>query len=238
MKQAKPERTWLDRAEHIEALLEAAGELDAGARIDRRAMPRRALLATLTFAGLRIGEALSLRWRNVDLTAGRLRVTASKTDAGTRQVDLLPALRAEPAAHKAETAFGGPDDFVFPTESGAESERNNVRRRVLFRSVERANENLAKRDRNPLPDGLTPHSLRRTFISFLLAIGREVPYVMRQVGHADPKVTLSIYAQVMYGGEGERARLRALIEGFAPASEAADNEPQVAASGDQLSLGL
>jgi integrase len=53
----------------------------------------------------------------------------------------------------------------------------------------------------PLPDGLTPHSLRRTFISLLLAIGEEVPYVMRQVGHADPKVTLSIYAQVMFRGE-------------------------------------
>lgn len=72
---------------------------------------------------------------------------------------------------------------------------------------------MAKQERNPLPEGLTPHSLRRTFISLLLAIGREVPYVMRQVGHADPKVTLSIYAQVMYGGEGERERLRALVEG-------------------------
>jgi hypothetical protein len=30
---------------------------------------------------------------------------------------------------------------------------------------------------------------------------------MRQVGHADPKVTLSIYAQVRFRGEGERERL-------------------------------
>ncbi len=36
---------------------------------------------------------------------------------------------------------------------------------------------------------------------------------MRQVGHADPKVTLSIYAQVMTRGEQERSRLRALLEG-------------------------
>ena len=36
---------------------------------------------------------------------------------------------------------------------------------------------------------------------------------MRQVGHTDPKVTLSIYAQVMYRGEGERERLKAVIEG-------------------------
>jgi hypothetical protein len=41
--------------------------------------------------------------------------------------------------------------------------------------------------------------------------GPEVPYVMRQVGHADPNVTLSIYAQVMYRREGERERLQALV---------------------------
>jgi Phage integrase central domain len=53
LRQRAPERTWLDRAEQIEALLQAAGELDSEARVDRRATPRRALLATLTLAGLR-----------------------------------------------------------------------------------------------------------------------------------------------------------------------------------------
>jgi integrase len=101
LKQRAPERSWLDRAEQIEAFLQAAGELDREARRDRRAMPRRVLLATLTLAGLRIGEALSLRWRDIDLAAGRLRVRGSKTDAGIRQVDLLPALREELSAHKA-----------------------------------------------------------------------------------------------------------------------------------------
>ena len=60
--------------------------------------------------------------------------------------------------------------------------------------------------------------MRRTFISLLLAIGEDVPYVMGQVGHADPKVTLSIYAQVMFRGEGERERLEALVNGAEPVS--------------------
>src|SRR5271165_5952465 len=55
-----PRRSWLDRADHITALLDAAGTLDTNAKFCRG--QRRALLATLTFAGLRIGEALSLRW--------------------------------------------------------------------------------------------------------------------------------------------------------------------------------
>ncbi len=97
--------------------------------------------------------------------------------------------------------------------SGAAQNPNNIRNRTLAKSVERADANLAKRDANSLPEDLTPHSLRRTFISLLLALGEEVPYVMRQVGHADPKVTLSIYARVMFRGEGETERLRALVEG-------------------------
>ncbi|MDE3075006.1 MAG: site-specific integrase, partial [Chloroflexota bacterium] len=56
-----PPRSWLDRADHIAALLDGARTLDARARVLRG--QRRALLATLMFAGLRIGEALSLRWR-------------------------------------------------------------------------------------------------------------------------------------------------------------------------------
>ncbi len=236
LKERKPERTWLDRAEQIVALLDAGGELDAEARIDRKATPRRAFLATLTLAGLRISEALDLRWRDVDLAAGRLRVTDAKTDAGVRQVDLLPALREELSVHKAQTRFAGNDGFVFPTESGARQDRNNARQRVVVRSVARANENLTARGRNPLPEGITPHSLRRTFISLLLATGAEVPYVMRQVGHSDPKVTLSIYAQVMYRGEGERERLKAVVEGSDWALLGTGGDFQVPEPGEQMTL--
>jgi integrase len=236
LKQRKPERTWLDRAEQITALLRAAGELDREARFDRRATPRRTLLAALALEGLRIGETLALRWRDVDLAAGRLRVRDSKTDAGVRHIDLLPALREELSVHKAKTRFGAPDDFVFPTDRGGKANPSNVRHRIMAKTIERANERLAQREAAPLPEGLTPHSLRRTFISLLLATGEEVPYVMRQVGHADPKVTLSIYAQVMFRGEGEQERLKALVEGsdWALMGTAADLE--ATEPGEQLSL--
>ena len=56
----KPKRTWIDGADQLAALLDGAAVLDASAR--RRAGQRRALIATLAFAGLRIGELLALTW--------------------------------------------------------------------------------------------------------------------------------------------------------------------------------
>jgi integrase len=100
LKQRAPQRTWLDRADQIGALLAAGGELDEEARADRRGVPRRGILATLALAGLRIGEALALRWRDVDLAAGRLRVRDSKTDAGVREVDLRRSGRSSPSTRR------------------------------------------------------------------------------------------------------------------------------------------
>lgn len=155
-------------------------------------------------------------------TVSRIRVSVKP---GLAQVDLVPALREALSVHKTETRFGALGDLVFPTESGCRQDRNNARRRVVIKSVERASENLIGRGLNPLPEGITPHSLRRTFISLLLATGAEVPYVMRQVGHSDPKVTLSIYAQVMYRGEGERERLKAVVESTDWALTGTDSGP-------------
>jgi integrase len=48
----------------------------------------------------------------------------------------------------------------------------------------------------PMPR-TTPHSLRRTYISIaLLANNFDVKFVMSQVGHADSKMTLDVYAQL------------------------------------------
>src|SRR3712207_7101648 len=55
---------------------------------------------------------------------------------------------------------------------------------------------LAERGLPPLPH-ITPHSLRRTYISIaLLANNFDVKWVMSQVGHADSKMTLDVYAQL------------------------------------------
>lgn len=212
LKTTKPARVYLDRAEQIAALLDAAGELDREARSNGR-IARRALLATLTFAGLRISELLDLEWRDVDLAAGRLRVRRSKTEAGSRYVDLLPVLRDELSAHKAGIADPAPNAYVFPSAAGTRQDGNRVRSRVLAKAVDRADKRLAADGQTPLPEGLTLHALRRTCASVLVALGKDPRYVMAQLGHTHPSLTLGIYAQAMTASDEDRERLRLLVEG-------------------------
>jgi integrase len=208
---------WLDRAEHIEALLDAAGQLDrhAGTRggHDQKGglVYRRALLATLVFAGLRMGELTALRWRDLDLAANRLIVHTSKTDAGVRQIDLLPVLRDELAAYKARAPSTEPDGYVFATAAGTQPKQANIRRRVFDQALELANEKVVEAGDVPLPERLTPHKLRHTFASILVASGVDPGVVMDQLGHADPGFTLRVYRHGMRRDPTARERLRALV---------------------------
>jgi integrase len=151
LKAAKPRRTWLELDE-VRALLDAAGT-------------HRALLATMILSGLRVSELTSLRWRSVDLPRGVLHVAESKTDAGVRQVDLSPDLLDELKLHKAKAHPESDEALVFPTRNGTPLHRANVSNRILAKAIERANAERAKVDLPPIQEGVTNHSLRRTFAS-------------------------------------------------------------------------
>lgn len=218
LKEDKPSRTYL-QPDQVGALLSAAGRLDADAR-EGDTRRRRPLLATLTLAGLRISEALDLRWRDVNLAARRLRVAASKTDAGVRKVDLTPALQELLAEYRDRSPYTRPGDFVFPTNAGKRDNPSNVRNRHLNSATKLANVDLQAAGREPMPN-VTPHSLRRTFISLLLAAGADVPYVMAQAGHTDPKMTLGLYAKVIASKTDHGAALDGIVGIDSPAVVAA-----------------
>jgi integrase len=211
VRERPPARTYLETAGQIAALLDAAHELDEEAREDRKHVQRRAILATLTFAGLRIGELCSLRWSDVDLTTGWLTVGEAKTPAGLRRVKIRGALRPLLSAMHADHLQDS-DGFVFATRTGRRPSRENIRSRVLLASVERANGNLAKDRLPPLPQKLTPHSLRRTFASILYALGEDPGVVMDEMGHTDPALSLRVYRQSMRRGDDEKQALRTLVE--------------------------
>lgn len=222
LKVARPVPVWLDSAEQIEALLDAASALDAratlkGGRDQKGGLEyRRALLATFLFAGLRIGELTDLRWRDVDLPGKRLLVQReAKTDAGVREVDILAVLRGELTSHHRKSPYSSPGDYVFPSAVGTKLAESNIRRRVLDKAIAGADKTLTKAHEAPLPDGLTPHKLRHTFASILVAIGVDPGSVMDQLGHADPGFTLRIYRHGMRRDQAAKERLRLLV-GLSP----------------------
>jgi len=226
-----PRRTYLDTSAQVSALLSAAGELD-----DSRTQPaglhvhRRAMLATFLFAGLRIGELCSLRWRDVDLAAGWLHVGESKTDAGRRRIKIRGALRDELVTVRAQLGDVAPDAYVFATSTGRKPGKENIRNRVLAPAVELASASLVERGYAPLP-ALTPHSLRRTFASLLYALGEDPATVMSEMGHTNPHLALAVYAQVMGRDPGEKAKLAALVDGDQMADEMAFGEVEAQKAG-------
>ena len=119
-------------ADELEALLGKIGD------------EYRPLIETLAFTGLRISEALHLRWRDVDLESGVLTVSKSKTKAGEETpVKLLPrALRVLQAHRKAQAAAGiqlvRADAYVFASPATATvPHRRNVLRAVSTASRRR-----------------------------------------------------------------------------------------------------
>jgi integrase len=190
----RPEGSFLEPDE-LRDLLAAAQHRDALSRKGHR-LARREIIATLALAGLRVSELCRLRWRDVDLAHGRLTVVDAKTPAGAREVDTTPMLREILIEYRSRLADPDPTAFVFTTASGRPRDKDNVRTRVLAPCVADANATREERGLPRLPH-VSPHTLRRTFISLLLANHADVPCVMDQVGHVDEGTTLRVYAKVL-----------------------------------------
>jgi integrase len=206
LKEQTPRRSWLE-PEQVAPLLDATVRgLRGGHTVPD--VRTRALFAAGICTGLRVGELLELRWRDVELARSRLVVAHSKTEAGSgRAIDLWPEMVDELATYKAQARRRAPEDLVFATSTGRPDTRTNIAKR-LKRAVGRANEQLAAGDEPLIAEQLSPHSLRRTFASLLYFRGENPVYVMHQMGHTDPKLALRIYTKVMSEqrrrGPGER----------------------------------
>jgi len=170
----------------------------------RNDIPRVAIVATLVLAGPRISELCLLDGRHVDLAQRQIRIPRVKTDASERVVPMVPALHEILLEHRADHEWGS-DDPVFSTRNGTRNSPDNVRRRILAGVHERASGLLQDRDEEVISH-LTPHALRRTFASLLAEVGVSPRRAMYLLGHADPKLTMRVYQQVldMSGGGFDR----------------------------------
>lgn len=157
------------------------------------------LLATALFTGLRISEVLNLRWEDVDWKNNVLRVEKSKTQAGVREVVLMPSLRKMLAEHKLEQR---PDaEFVFETKAGEQMKRRTVLRRAMEDTLRRAG--ITKK--------LRFHDLRHTYASIMIAQGHPETFIAEQMGHTSAATTLRIYGH-LFDRDQRREEAREKLE--------------------------
>ena len=194
MRVEKGSKAFLE-ADMVVDLLDVAGEWEAELPGHQR-YGRRHLLAVLCLAGPRISEATQARRSDLDIHGGRLRVGDAKTDAGERDIETTAFLMDELRAHLASSPMK-PSTPIFHSRNGKALNPSNVRGRLIAECVKRANERRAAAGKILIPERITPHALRRTFASLALTAGRDPRWVMAQLGHADARLTLNVYAQVM-----------------------------------------
>jgi integrase len=174
----KPEIQPLD-AQQMKALLRAAQCTDLYA-----------LWVLMATTGVRVGEALGLKWDDVDLDARTLRVNRTvyrgqtclpKTDSSRRTIKLSRVAAEALRQHPQQC------EWVFPTSRGTTINVNNLRYRSWKQLLERAH----------LPSGTRIHDLRHSAATLLLSKGVPIKVVSEMLGHSDVSITLSIYAHVL-----------------------------------------
>ncbi|MBX3114554.1 MAG: site-specific integrase [Fimbriimonadaceae bacterium] len=165
-----------------------------------------ALFTVAIAVGLRISEALGLRWSDIDLEAGTLRVkyqlsrigggiklVEPKTARARRTIPLpafaIDSLRRHRVKQLEMRIFNSDlwqeGDFVFTSSVGTPAEIRNVRRTLAKILKE-----------NDLPK-LRFHDLRHTCATLLLAQGTDARTIMEILGHSQIGLTLNTYAHVM-----------------------------------------
>jgi integrase len=147
----------------------------------------------LAHTGLRIGEAVALRWSDVDFNRGRVSVERRyyrgtfdrpKSKYGRRKVPLSPGMAQELEARW--LLYDDPEGLVFHSATGTVIDSSKLMSRVLKPAARRAGVPWA-----------TFHSLRHTAGSIWFERGWNVKQVQLALGHHSPAFTLQVYVHVL-----------------------------------------
>ena len=169
--------------------------------------------------GLRRGEALALKWTDIDLNGGTLKITKTvsrirrelvastpKTAKSRREVPLSPGviamLRGHRKAQVAERLQAGDvwqdRDLVFATEHGGYVDPRNLLRALKTAGVKAG------------IDGIGLHTLRHSAATAMLEANVPIHVVSRILGHSSIAVTIDLYGHV--NDESKREAIDGLSE--------------------------
>ena len=213
MEQADPDIRFL-ALEEFEALLRAAAQRASSAREDGdepdvRGLTDYVLYLTAGMTGLREGELVALRWRDVDWSASVIRVRRSytrgrlgtpKSKRSSRAVPMADRLGGELDRHFKRSLYKGDDDLAFcHPQTGDPYDASQIRKR-FYEAMEAA----GLGERCGREGGITFHSLRHTFGTRAAGAGTPMRTLQEWMGHRNIATT-EIYADYApdpaYGAE-------------------------------------
>jgi len=162
-----------------------------------------AIWAMAMYAGLRLGELQALRWENIDLDAGVLRVerswdkkagpVAPKSRAGNRVVPIPTVLNGYLTGHRDRAE----------DRSGLAFGRSATR--PFSDSALRARAERIWSEAGMRPIGF--HEARHTYASLMIAAGVNAKALTTYMGHRSITTTLDRYGHLFPGNEAEAAVL-------------------------------
>ena len=146
------------------------------------------------FSGARQGELLGMKWDDILWKDNQIFIRrtfnnggffATKTKTSRRRIDIGPSTMRVLKEWKLACPKGELN-LVFPTSKGTPINHNNLVNRYFRPALEAAGIDLIRF-----------HDLRHTYASLLIDQGENIKYVQTQMGHANPMVTLNIYAHLL-----------------------------------------
>ena len=163
---------------------------------ESRAVKGGLIIEFLLRTGMRVTkEALDTKWHQIDFIEGTVTVGESKTDAGSFRViplddELLEQLKLHQKEQESEINLDdplkkfNPNGYVFCNGVGNKHSRENIKRDVWNKLKKSLGINMKMRI----------HDLRHNCGSYLLHDNVPVTVVSAWLGHADPSITMKIYA--------------------------------------------
>lgn len=178
----------------------------------------RPLWGTAFYAGLRRGELMALRWSEVDLASGVIRVERNyepklgivdlpKSDASRRKVPIPGSLRELLLDHKMRRKGKQPLAFARSTLAGRSRSKDGP---FADSSI---NQRAGKRWEAQGLESIGLHECRHTYASLMIAAGVSAKALQTYMGHSSITTTYDLYGHLMPDNEKAAAeQLQAFLD--------------------------